>query len=68
MHVQVDASATVADGHSIAELVERAVADHFEQVVDVIVHLEPLDEYQRSKTVAEHLEAPAAPIEGPDTP
>jgi len=54
MHVQVDPSLTVADGHAVAERVERAVAEHFEQVADVIVHLEPLDDYQRSKTVAEH--------------
>ena len=29
---------------------ERTVADHFDSVADVIVHLEPLDDYQVGKT------------------
>ncbi len=53
MHVQVDATRTVADGHRIAELAERTVAEHFVSVADVIVHLEPFDEYQASKTTEE---------------
>ena len=53
MHVQVDPSRTVSDGHAIAEQAERAVADHFESVVDVIAHLEPLDDYQENKTQAQ---------------
>ncbi len=53
LHVQVDETRTVADGHRIAEDVERRVAERFEQVVDVIVHLEPYDEYQAAKTVEE---------------
>jgi len=53
MHVQVDASRTVADGHRIVELTERAVAEHFDSVADVIAHLEPFDEYQASKTTEE---------------
>lgn len=68
MHVQVDAGMTVADGHAVAERVERAVAEHFDQVVDVIVHMEPLDDYQRSKTVAEHTGAPLPPADGARTP
>ena len=35
MHIQVDATRTVADGHRIAELTERTVADHFDSVADV---------------------------------
>jgi len=50
MHIQVDAARTVADGHRIAELTERTVAEHFDRVADVIVHLEPFDEYQAGKT------------------
>ena len=50
MHIQVDATRTVADGHRIAELTERTVAEHFDSVADVIVHLEPFDDYQAGKT------------------
>ena len=50
MHVQVAPSITVAEGHAIAERVEHAIAEGFSEVVDVIAHLEPLDEYQRRKT------------------
>ena len=56
LHVQVDATRTVADGHRIAEQVERCVAESFPTVVDVIAHLEPFDEYQVAKT-AEELDA-----------
>lgn len=53
LHVQVDETRTVADGHRIAEEVERAIAETFDQVADVIVHLEPYDEYQAAKTAEE---------------
>ncbi|MDO8964988.1 MAG: cation diffusion facilitator family transporter [Coriobacteriia bacterium] len=58
MHVQVDAALSVAAGHEVAEAVERTVAERFEQVGDVIVHLEPLDEYQQAKTAS----APGEPV------
>lgn len=54
LHIQVDAAATVARGHDIAEAVERAVAEHFDAVADVIVHLEPMDAYQAGKTASEN--------------
>jgi cation diffusion facilitator family transporter len=50
LHIQVDPSGTVAEGHAIAEQVEKAVADSFDEVRDVIAHLEPFDTYQRRKT------------------
>lgn len=50
MHVQVDPSITVAQGHAIAEQVEQTVVEGFPEVVDAIAHLEPFDEYQRRKT------------------
>lgn len=50
LHVQVSPEATVADGHEIAERVEKAVADAFVEVKDVIAHLEPYDAYQQRKT------------------
>ena len=53
LHVQVDPQSTVAEGHKVAEDVERTVADNFSQVADVIAHLEPYDEYQQAKTAEE---------------
>lgn len=53
LHIQVDAGMTVEAGHRVAEEVERSLCRRFEQVVDVIAHLEPLDEYQASKTADE---------------
>jgi divalent metal cation (Fe/Co/Zn/Cd) transporter len=53
LHIQVDETRSVADGHRIAEEVERLLCDRFPQVVDTIVHLEPFDEYQAGKTAEE---------------
>jgi cation diffusion facilitator family transporter len=53
LHIQVDETRTVADGHRIAEEVERLVVDRFPEVVDVIAHLEPFDAYQAEKTAKE---------------
>ena len=53
LHVQVDPQASVAEGHEIAERVERALVDTCEQVVDVIAHLEPFDDYQKAKSAEE---------------
>jgi len=50
LHVQVDPSMTVAEGHAVVERVEHAVAAGFESVIDVIAHLEPYDAYQIRKT------------------
>lgn len=56
LHIQVDPASSVADGHRIAETVERAIWERFDEVSDVIVHLEPLDEYQAEKTEGEQRE------------
>ncbi len=53
LHVQVDETRSVADGHSVAERVERAICAAFPHVVDVIAHLEPYDEYQADKSAQE---------------
>lgn len=53
LHVQVSPDMTVRDGHQVAEAVERRVNEAFPQAVDVIAHLEPLDEYQAEKTARE---------------
>lgn len=50
LHVQVDPSVSVSEGHQIAETVERYLASVFPNVSDVIVHLEPMDDYQQAKT------------------
>ncbi|MGB4594220.1 MAG: cation diffusion facilitator family transporter [Coriobacteriia bacterium] len=50
LHIQVDPALSVAEGHGIAEDVERALCERFDQIADVIAHLEPLDAYQREKT------------------
>lgn len=53
LHIQVDPESSVAEGHKVAENVEREVARTFANVVDVIAHLEPYDEYQQAKTAEE---------------
>ncbi len=56
LHIQVDPSVSVSEGHAIAERVEKAICDSISEVADVIAHLEPLDEYQASKTALEDAE------------
>jgi cation diffusion facilitator family transporter len=53
LHVQVDSALSVAEGHAIAETVERVLCSEFTTVVDAIVHLEPFDDYQKAKTAEE---------------
>lgn len=53
LHIQVDPEETVARGHAIAETVERELCARYSQVADVLVHLEPYDDYQRAKTAEE---------------
>lgn len=57
LHIQVDPHATVAAGHAVAEAVERHVCERFPAVSDVIVHLEPMDDYQAQKTEEERRRA-----------
>ncbi|NLE36557.1 MAG: cation-efflux pump, partial [Pirellulaceae bacterium] len=42
LHVQVDPNLTVRAGHDIAGAVKRRLLDQGPDVVDVLVHLEPL--------------------------
>lgn len=51
LHVLVDPEVSIVAGHAIAESVERALCEQFDVVSDVIAHVEPLDEYQRAKSV-----------------
>lgn len=50
LHIQVDPGLSVAEGHAIAEDVERRLCERFDQIADVIAHLEPQDAYQLDKT------------------
>lgn len=53
LHVQVDPGETLAKAHDIAETVERSLYATLESVADVIVHIEPLDEYQADKSASQ---------------
>ncbi len=53
LHIQVDPSISVEEGHAVAEQVERVICGRLETVVDVIAHLEPFDNYQAGKTAKE---------------
>ena len=52
LHVQVDPGLSVSEAHGIAEQVEKAIFDGFEEVADVIAHVEPFDDHQREKTAS----------------
>ncbi|MDA3901690.1 MAG: cation diffusion facilitator family transporter [Spirochaetes bacterium] len=41
LHIQVDESMTVSEGHRISSKVKHSILDGNEDVVDVLVHLEP---------------------------
>lgn len=43
IHVEVDAQLTVYAGHEIATQVKHHLIENFEDVVDVVVHIEPYD-------------------------
>lgn len=53
LHVQVDPQMSVSAAHAISVQVERRICDSFTSAVDVVVHIEPLDAYQQSKTAEE---------------
>ncbi len=42
LHIEVEASLTVAEGHDIAEAVRNRLHEGFPDVVDVVVHVDPL--------------------------
>ena len=44
IHVLVDPNITVHEGHEIAEAVEDAVKQADPSVIEVIVHIEPMEE------------------------
>lgn len=44
LHIQVDPSMSVKCGHEISEIVQQALLKKGEDIVDVVVHLEPFEE------------------------
>lgn len=49
LHIQVDSSISVHDGHAIAHDVKQRLLDAGLNVVDVVVHVEPLEAIQPGK-------------------
>ncbi len=49
LHVLVDPTLTVEEGHGISEEVKRRLIDYVSDVVDVVVHLEPYEEEKRGR-------------------
>ncbi|NQT85367.1 cation transporter [bacterium] len=41
LHVAVEPTLSVAEGHDIAEAVRHTILDHFPDVIDVVVHIDP---------------------------
>ena len=59
LHVEVRPDLTVAEGHEIAEDVRKRILDHFPDVVDVIVHVDPMETQDR-RTANEQEQSPPA--------
>jgi cation diffusion facilitator family transporter len=49
MDIEVDGGLSVTEGHGIAMGVERAVKNHIPNIYDVIVHVEPLGNYEKEE-------------------
>ena len=48
LHVLVDPTLTILQAHALGDVVERLIREHFKQVVDVTLHLEPDVPLQRT--------------------
>jgi cation diffusion facilitator family transporter len=46
IHVLVDPAITVRDGHDIAEAVRRRILEEVDGMQDIVVHIDPVDEYE----------------------
>lgn len=53
VHIQVAPRLSVSDGHHIAEGVEKALSDKFEEINDITVHIDPEDDL--SSACCKHL-------------
>jgi cation diffusion facilitator family transporter len=47
LHIHVDGSLSVKDGHEVSGAVKRRLLSHGPDIVDVVVHLEPCEEEER---------------------
>ncbi|MGV8083467.1 MAG: cation diffusion facilitator family transporter [Coriobacteriia bacterium] len=48
LHILVDPRNSVAEGHAIAEAVERRLLERMPQIADAVVHVEPLGEHDEA--------------------
>lgn len=55
LHILVDPDMSIRAAHKVAELVERAVGEHFKQVVDIVVHVEPDTPEERYEAASDDL-------------
>lgn len=57
LHILVDPGSSVAEGHAIAEDVERHLLDRIPRIVDAVVHVEPLGEHAEGDRRERHFRA-----------
>ena len=58
-HIEVDSDLTVSEAHYIAHRIEHKVKKAFPQIVDVQVHIDPLEDHVRESLLARLPDRPA---------
>jgi len=51
-HIEVDSKLTVSEAHYIAHRIEHQVKKHFPKIIDVQIHIDPLDDQIRESVLA----------------
>ena len=51
-HIEVDSDLTVSEAHYIAHRIEQSVKKKFSQIIDVQIHIDPLDDTVRESVLA----------------
>jgi hypothetical protein len=51
-HIEVDSDLTVSEAHYIAHRIEHKVKDAFPEIIDVQIHIDPLDDMVRDSVLA----------------
>jgi hypothetical protein len=51
-HIEVDSDLTVSEAHYIAHRIEHQVKKHFPRIIDVQIHIDPLDDKIRESVLA----------------
>jgi hypothetical protein len=51
-HIEVDASLTVSEAHYIAHKIEHQVKKQFPKIIDVQIHIDPLDDTIKESVLA----------------